>query len=769
MKGSPLGKFPKQSTNQGVPPKPLTPLTVIQDDRESLFIREVTTSPRLPTNSAVPRSSSTSSSGRPSKVFEDLLGRLDKLKESLEISPNRTKPNNECGSSPRNQVKFDEASGQKENSPYKGRFLGLEYANLDTRSHEEKLGCKPGPVSFGPEQWETESGRKDKKYSLQDLEYSPSKKESYASQIDNFLTNETGHPLRSLSTSRVASTTQRSELTQQGVMEFSKPPTDWTHHVEKDLGSLAELRARYRKNGNQEHSPTLGILSQEKENIRPDQHANRSNSGNRAPQQMNFSKQRPMNDAVSRALYLVQARHAQENSKFQQRDQRFEQIKRFLDNQETGKRRQTQNKKTDPKLKMMHQEVNRLEGKLNQYHFTFKDLSDSMGGRNRSSHSRSSDPDQLAEGLRARSKQISKLEDSGQKKRIYNHIYESSKGSFYEASPRSRHNHSQSRSHDYMTGTRDGLYDSQPYYSKPESIKPPVSFEIPISTSGRGTKGVSGQATLKEAYDNFIAKKAPRKTAHWKQSEEKHPPSKPNHRIEVRGSPPYNRSTSSQHHQQSTSNYGSGGLFDQFKIPKGIPSTQRANMLQQAREQARHLGRLGGSAGSAKNGPSPQPQSRGLNTDNHNAGTTSNHSILSDSVTGMLMKSAKANVVPPIKIKDSSSKSKSPSWNVSRKQDIPVEIYCKHHPHQTSSTQSNQGWGSRGGSSKPFELHPLGGQQQDSSRGAHTHTRHNSSHWSHGVQTSEEKNRERARQQRATAVQRRERIKDYDMHRRTVK
>ena len=770
MKGSPLSKPVKDSRKAS--PKPERP--AIQDARESLVIREVPISSPRPgqPGTAPQRASSGGSSGRPSKVFEDLLGRLDKLKETLEISPKGKKPAVGVAFS-EHQVVFDENPGSSDSSARKPEVSPHGYQKDDHHSEESDrdLDPKKGPVSFGPEQWETDSGRNDKKSYLNDLEYSPSKKESYTSQIDNFLTNETGGQQRTLSTSRIASTTQRSELTQLGVTEFHKPQPNWTQQVDKDLGSLAELRARYKKKDGVEtlnqNEKFLGF--QDKENLRPESYLNRQPSSELYKKNYSFTKPRPVNDAVSRALYLVQARHAHEQNKFEQRDMKFQEIKRFLDNQEGGGKKKQNPKQPDPRIKMMHHEVNRLESKLNQYHFTFKDVPETLGER-KSSNSRGSDPDVYFDGTKSRNRSQSKQFEEFNQKRVYNHMYESSKASLDEGSPRSRNNHSQSRSQDYMTATRDGLYDSHQYHSKAESIKPPVSFEIPISTSGRHNKQLAVNGTLKDAYNQFVAKKGPRKTTAPKQVQPRANSRTTNHHKVSRESNSYNKSVSPQH-QQSLSSYGSSSMLDQFKIGKGIPSTQRANMLQHAREQARNLGLLGGSG--SGNPPKIANSGNGhhqAHPGHQNGGMTYNNSNFSNSVTGMLMKTTKDRDMPPVKMREPASRSRSPAAHGGRTQDVPVEIYCKQQPANTAAHHSNSGWGSRNEITRGFELHPMGGSRQhESSRGNSGHQRNNSSHWSNGVLTSEEKNRERARQQRATAVQRRERVKHYDEHRRTVK
>ena len=148
------------------------------------------------------------------------------------------------------------------------------------------------------------------------------------------------------------------------------------------------------------------------------------------------------------------------------------------------------NSKDDKDLQQLKDHAIKIGRKLNQYEFTFKSTEDL---------------NQSEEKSKERKKR-STSQKSGSDF-IYNNQYDT-------------HNSASNRSH--KSGKSSRHYNSISAYSTTrfESVKPAVSFDIPLTTSRLLANPKDGAATLRDAYDQFAAKKSSRPTLSHKVDKE---------------------------------------------------------------------------------------------------------------------------------------------------------------------------------------------------------------------------------------------------------
>ena len=461
-----------------------------------------------------------------SKVFDDLLLRLDKLKETLEIDktadrtrelrphPKSQKQTPEKQTHPANQRHLDGSRAKRCNSSeHKNHNFNdcspISRQNPDSfqdNSKNEILAIIESektkfvlPASqFSPKN----KGVYDRRF--EELEYSPSKKESYGSQIDNFLTTET-QMLKSIN--------QRSDQ-----LHANHPLNSRGNRHDKLLPEVAE------------ESDTSFTLTKKTKQLRPlpqetlvvshhiaaKHYADKSpaNKENRLPRNPCKENHRQQSNTpyFTKLLSAYSAKYAAEVKNFERREIEFSRIKQFLDSQEAIEKDNSRSKsrskskqrlrdeRDKQKLKNLQDRADHINKRLNVYDFTFKDeiqIEDTSA------------PTALARPPNA-------FNNNYESATTYSRPASPLKQSAYKKDSISTFTHYGSNSVENLPLEQ---HTSQRYYSsnkshtsRHDSYRPPVLIEIPLKPNAPQSQAT----TLKDAYSLFLQKK--QRDAHKKRS-----------------------------------------------------------------------------------------------------------------------------------------------------------------------------------------------------------------------------------------------------------
>lgn len=480
-----------------------------------------------------------------SEVFDKLLLRLDKLKDTLDINRSGFDPQitsksgtphksgrvrdednhhsahvfeEDCEdentfpiikeSQARSTTKYSISHGLQELSP-----IGLQRTDHSLEDHSK---AEILDIMNGGHVRKRETYSKIQVHSLVvnnqqspqgiDLEYSASKKESYTSQIDNFLTNET-NLLKSVQTRHEISASQclnRWKKSSDGQMRDLVPITT-------DFNDEYSDKPKYKQSDKftiPQHNEYL-----DKENSNPNKqlkHQNRNDQQNK-----HLSSETSTSPYFARLMQDYGYRHQEDEVAYQKRELRFQQIKKILDKEERLRSRERRGSKDtrklsksrptsrlskerdNSKIQKLQEKLSHIDEKLNQFEVNFKNDDELMitwgkekyekidENRNRTSYSR-------VEDQKCLSRKSSKW-----------HQFESK--------------------HSDEGNSMDGIYKGQHSYkshhsdqhsSKYESVKPPVSFVVPLN---KGEELIDG-STLREAYSKFMAQRKSQRSLH-RQSE----------------------------------------------------------------------------------------------------------------------------------------------------------------------------------------------------------------------------------------------------------
>lgn len=451
-----------------------------------------------------------------SKVFDDLLLRLDKLKETLEIdkTADRTREF-------RYHLKSQRQTPEKPSYPAHHRqgegSKGTRYHSSDQKNHNfhdcspisrqnpdsfqdnskneilaiietDKQKFSAATAQFSPKN----KGSLDRRY--EELEYSPSKKESYGSQIDNFLTTET-QMLKSIN--------QRNEFLQAQNPQHSRGL--------KNERPLAEVP---------EESDTSFTLTKKVKQLRPlpqetqvISHSfavrqggpkNPGSKENRVPRNFEKENHHPQMSSpyFTKLLSAYSAKYAAEVKNFERREIEFSRIKQFLDIQEAiekdkgrSKSRSKSNQRLKDerdkhKLRNLQDRAEHINKKLNTYDFTFKEeiqIEDTSAPNTLAMPSR---VNTNYESATTYSRNVSPHKNSPLKKAsisTFSNYGSNSVENLPQELPTSQRHYSSNNTHN----------------SKNDSYKPPVLIEIPLNQKTQQVQA----ASLKDAYSQFLQKK----------------------------------------------------------------------------------------------------------------------------------------------------------------------------------------------------------------------------------------------------------------------
>ena len=570
-----------------------------RDDRKQFNLMKRSESPYRSRKSSldIQKSKSKDLTSSHNKVFDDLLNRLDRLKETLEIdqttkrldehfnqnrkqiishpqeigSTDRNTENNlrpffrgHPSSSDRNSnindcsrisMKYDIGTSDRNNTK---RDL-LELMNYNKNSYDQSgkptIGIS-SPHYISRIRYESPSINmvaNEKKLQSEELEYSPSKKESYGSQIDNFLTSET-NLLKSVNP-------QRHENSRNNQMNSRIGPGSRLHHYPEEI--IEEESSYYggEKIPNNNSRRFRENEGSNKFHLRPQfnqinpiipQTTNLTQIPQMSINQIGESREssKPRNSIVgnlptnspyfAKLLSTYSVKYSAELNNFERREKQFEKLKTYLDRQQDdlSKERSRRtisrsgsrfNEERDKKkMKNIKDKVDNIGKKFNQYNFTFKEEESNREfdhGKNNNHRMH-----EAQNHINHSSKYHNSIGTTNSQK---------SKKSEASLSPNNKHHkistqsivsnriHGNSRNHNEMVFEEDSsnkfFYSSSTdkytnnHNDNHNSIKSPVFLEIPLHDDGEASSNNPNSRfqssanknnhSLKDAYDRFIQHK----------------------------------------------------------------------------------------------------------------------------------------------------------------------------------------------------------------------------------------------------------------------
>lgn len=451
-----------------------------------------------------------------SKVFDDLLLRLDKLKETLEIDKtadrtrefrphlNSQKQTPEKQSHPTNHRHLNDSRAKRCNSSEQKNHNFHDCSPISRQNPDsfqdnskneilaiiesEKTKIVPPATQLSPK---TKSVY-DRRY--EELEYSPSKKESYGSQIDNFLTTET-QMLKSIN--------QRSDQPHAHYQLNSRG-----HRYEKPLPEVAEesdssfTLTKKSKQLKPLSQQTLVVSHQFSAKV--SENNNPANKENRLPRnpEREIQRQQMSTPYFTKLLSAYSAKYAAEVKNFERREIEFSRIKQFLDSQEAVEKEQSRSKsrskskkrlrdeRDKQKLKNLQDRADHINKRLNVYDFTFKEEIQIEDTTAPSTLAGPSKVNYNYESATTYSRPASPHKQSARKKdsiSTFTHYGSNSVENLPLEQPTSQRYYSSNKSHN----------------SKHDSYRPPVLIEIPLNQYAQQSQA----PTLKDAYSQFLQKK----------------------------------------------------------------------------------------------------------------------------------------------------------------------------------------------------------------------------------------------------------------------
>ena len=497
---------------------------------------------------------------RQSEVFDNLLMRLDRLKETLDLDRSNLDPlvTSKTSSPPpsrRNEASrsghfFEmEAGHQRQTDAFHyhldpSKDKSLREASPGQRFHElSPIGLQIGDASMEDQSKNeilaiidpSKNLAKEPlhrlsldhisnlnkpsltEYNHTDLEYSASKKESYQSQIDNFLTNETHfqkHHHQKVEETPTAFNWMDVPQNSETRRPFQKP-NDRKKLVPMDDNISQPIPEKMNFKPLKVLEAVPCAYPEDKENqIHHELIARQPSPGLllKRPAQIHAGTSSPYFAKLMRDYGI---RHQEEEAAFQRREQRFQQIKNVLDKEERlrskdkvtrkergptkrsrsrGSNRQSRDQENN--LLAIQDRISHIDQKINLYEFTFKDpevlktLEDEQEKRPRHRHTDSAHKQSKSSLKQSRAEEGSINNSWG--KRNTKHTRPNSRQHVFE-------NWTEEESNEVFVSMNNE-------YSSVKSVKPPISFEIPIDN--QKTQQSTDRSTLKDAYSKFVARKS---------------------------------------------------------------------------------------------------------------------------------------------------------------------------------------------------------------------------------------------------------------------
>lgn len=479
------------------------------------------------------------SPNKQSEVFDNLLMRLDKLKETLELEKSGIDPLiTSKTSSPKHTMRDDsgrslhvfemeedihrfsndkhfdqkpmnEKSKQGQSGQYFHELSPIgQYivdASMEDQSKNEILSIidprKSNALDFNDKKFGSPKSKQPKKEEAAngDLEYSASKKESYMSQIDNFLTNETNMSKPQSYRSKVETKPEDNHAKK----SLEKTPKFSGHNQERK--KLIAIEANPSVEKSYFELKPLNILDKTKKIS--------SKSPKQTLQNINQQQGGP-SPYFARLMRDYGIRHQEEEKNFQRREEKFRNIKSFLDKEERRRSRDRSSKKerSDSKVSKsrkssrhrreaekhyfqdLQERLSHLDEKINQYEFTFKN-SDLLDDTYKPVDRQDASVNQMKNSSKSKNKksqlQEHKEETDNWKSDTKNQK-SVQKGYIFE---------------NWTEDDRHETYQSNDDYESAKSVKPPISFEIPVDNS-KAQQEITERSTLKDAYSKFVAQKS---------------------------------------------------------------------------------------------------------------------------------------------------------------------------------------------------------------------------------------------------------------------
>lgn len=514
------------------------------------------------------------------EVFDNLLMRLDKLKETLELDRSHADAlitsktysgrgsRHEASGRSMHIFEIDEEHQrmsaelgypqQPSHTKYRqgspgNRFhelspIGIQFGDhsMEDQSKSEILAIiganKSSRKEIQPKnQSPKNNASKKDDVTMGDLEYSASKKESYQSQIDDFLTNET-HMTR-----------QNTNLVK---LEVAEVENQWKKITEKQKSverpfELKKLVPLDQNRPAPEVQPFMKLQPLASNSRGYPAVQNKENScylnGSQKVSNEAWMRNQQQGQLGNSSTYFARLmrdygiRHQEEELAFQRREQKFQKIKNILDKEErmqskekgstmdrSESKRSRSKKSSKPgkenqkqHLQKIQDKLSNLDQKINQYEFTFKH-SDVLGSIDAPKYRDQDEYSGVSKNKQSRANsRITRYEEKSQDPEIWR------SDKMAHRSTKKDHVFENWGDNDHQND-----YTSNNDYSSVKSVKPPISFEIPVD-DGRGLAEISDRSTLKDAYSRFVARKSQRnmhRPTHSSVEKERHYISSSEHR-----------------------------------------------------------------------------------------------------------------------------------------------------------------------------------------------------------------------------------------------